>query len=1114
MTAVAQPKFSPPSIDSAVQRPRLFDRLSACADARVILILGQAAQGKSVLAATWLAAADRPFAWINLAGGDQDPGVFFLSLVQALAPYLAETDVAYLTALPAVSGDLGGEPDYDKYVAPLRERLTRDIHIVVDDIEQLPLDAPLFGLLQALVTAGPLGAHWMLLSRRMPPVAVEPLNVKQQVLRIGNEQLAFTPQETRLFFHRDSAAGFSDDQCHRIQEACEGWIGGMVLLNQALEQMDLEAREDFLAQLSGRDIARHSGRYFDEVLLAALPEAQRRLVIHSAVFNPIRTSVLQSLFAQIEVGPVLASLAGRHFFIGRVTPDDQEAVFRFHNLLRDHLLGVFRAQYPPKARRRFYGRAAEVLEKLGDPESAVAFYLKAERPAAAARLLDRIGYDMVLAGRQAEIKTWLGGLPSALVQRRPWLMLLSALVNRHWGIAQCFRYLEKALNRFRKDSDLRGRLLTLGAFIDTMLLTGAAKIPLVDLVKEAEALLSEANEAAYPLETTLLWIHVGAAHAFRGRVGLGQIAACRNALQRAARTGHPLFLFKAHMSLVLANAMCGRFDEAQDHLDQMEKILQAFPYPELICSRLAMNGVICLMQGRARRMTELVDAMDRLVVDHKLFSMDTTVRLAEVYLSVMTEDDERMRDVGNYLIAHSRAVGDQYTFSSVHLFMGASAYIQQRYEDAVRLGETAIAAMGLPAGHMDDHLIAAKVVLGLAHIHLGRWEAAAGHLAEAEAYFTAAENGFLIIDVQLARALWAHGRNDRAAAAAWLEKAFSAMAACNYDHLLIISRRDLAFCAYLALSLDVPGTVDVAVSLLSGNLAAYAPHELAALTRHRAKPVRAAADAILRKHHRSRQPKLFITCLGPFQVTTGSETAAIQWDRKIPRHLFMLLAAHDGDLPVEQAMEMLWPESEPEKQKRNFKVTLHRLRKSLEPDMDKIYGSTYVHVRDNRLVLDAERCRLDSRRFEALCQSANNALREADAALAEACYREALELYTEDFLARELYEDWAEARRVHLRNRCIEAALALGGLLEARAAHDETLDCLGKVIALDPLNEAAYCRMMELHARRGDGDRVRAVYDDCCRVLEKQIEAAPRPKTLAAFEACIERAASPGKGPA
>ncbi len=1105
MTAVAQAKFAPPSIDFAVHRTRLFDRLSAYADARATLILGQAAQGKSILAATWLAASHRPFAWINLDAGDEDPDHFFLSLVQALSPHLSEADVAYLNALPAVSLDLDSDPNHDKYVVPLRERLAKDIYIVVDDMEQIPFDAPLFALLQSLLESGPMGARWMLLSRQMPPIAVESLNVKQQVLRIGNDQLAFTLDETRRFFQRNRNSGFPEDQLHRIHEACEGWIGGMVLLNQALEQMNSPARKAHLEQLSDRDIARHSGSYFDEVLLAALPEAHRQLVIHSAVFNPIRASVLQSLFGDMEVGPVLASLSKRHFFISRVAPGREEAVYRFHNLLRDHLLALFWAQYPPKARRRFYHRAAQALEKLGEVESAIDFYHQANQPTAASLLLEQIGYDLVLAGRQADVKTWLASLPFSLIEERPWLLLMSAQVNRHWSIAQCFLYLEKALDRFREDSDLRGRLLTLGAFIDAMLLTGAARIPIADLVNEAKTLLTEANEAAYPLETTLLWINVGAAHAFRGMVSLGQIAACQRALQRAIRIGHPLFLFKAHMSLVLANAMCGRFGDAQDHLDRMGQILQAFPYPELICSRLAMNSVLCLMQGRTRRMKEIVDTMDRLVVDRKLFSMSITVRIAEGYLAVMEEDDVRMKIVAKHMISHSKSVGDQYTLSSSHLLLSASAYFQQRFDEAISLGETAIAAMGLPAGHSDDHQIITKVVLGLAHIHLGQMEAADGCLADAETYFTLAENGFLIIDVHLARALWAYGRNDKPAAAGWLEKAFSAMSARGYDHLLMISRRDLAFCAYLALDMEVTEAMDTAVALLSVKLAGYAPREMAALTHHQSRRVRAAAKAILREHHRTRQPILHITCLGPFQVTAGSEAATIQWDRRTPRRLFMLLSAHDGDLPVEPAMEMLWPESDTEKQKRNFKVTLHRLRKSLEPQMDKTHGSSYVHVRDHRLVLNMQRCRLDSQRFEALCRWAGDACKDGDGTLAEACYREAMALYGDDFLVHEPVGDWAEAKRTHLRNRCIEAALSLGELLEARAARDEALDCYGKVIGLDPLNETAYCRMMELYARRGDGVNVRAVYADCCRALQHQIDAQPSANTRTVFEAAISR---------
>jgi hypothetical protein len=109
--------------------------------------------------------------------------------------------------------------------------------------------------------------------------------------------------------------------------------------------------------------------------------------------------------------------------------------------------------------------------------------------------------------------------------------------------------------------------------------------------------------------------------------------------------------------------------------------------------------------------------------------------------------------------------------------------------------------------------------------------------------------------------------------------------------------------------------------------------------------------------------------------------------------------------------------------------------------------------------------------FETLCRWADNARQKGDDALAETHYREALALYGEDFLAHELLTDWAEARRTHLRNCCVEAA---------------------------------YCRMMQLHARRGDGDRVRAVYADCCCALESQVDAAPSAKTLAVFEATID----------
>ncbi len=246
-----------------------------------------------------------------------------------------------------------------------------------------------------------------------------------------------------------------------------------------------------------------------------------------------------------------------------------------------------------------------------------------------------------------------------------------------------------------------------------------------------------------------------------------------------------------------------------------------------------------------------------------------------------------------------------------------------------------------------------------------------------------------------------------------------------------------------------------------------------------------------------------IRCLGDFQVTAGDSDAPLQWDRKIPQMLLKVIEAHNGDLLIERAAELLWPETPPEKQKRNFKVTLHRLRKILEPKMNKAYGSSYLHIRDNRLVLDTDLCHLDSVHFEKLCRRAEKASQSDDVHRAKACYQEALALYLGDFLPHDLYDDWSETQRTHLRNRCLDAAFFLAMLLEEQKDFSAALDCLRRVIAMDPLHETAYCRLMQLYARQGDTDRVRKVYADCCASLAREIDTQPCPKTVHVFETCL-----------
>ena len=327
-------------------------------------------------------------------------------------------------------------------------------------------------------------------------------------------------------------------------------------------------------------------------------------------------------------------------------------------------------------------------------------------------------------------------------------------------------------------------------------------------------------------------------------------------------------------------------------------------------------------------MAEVMETLNSVMTENHLFYLEITQQTAECYHALLMENDEEVNRIGRYLIHMSDSAGDQYTKGSTHFLLGVSTYHHGRYSEAVGMLKQAVATMALPEGHSDDHLTLTKTLLGLNYVHLGELEKAEAFLLESEEYYKRAENRFLIIDVWLGRALLAHARKRAAEIVRWLQKAFSALETYHYRRLVSISRRDFAYCAYLVLGYNVEGSLNTAISLLTGELADVIPPELEKLRAHRDQQVKSAALEVARALTRAEQPRFHIVRLGGFEVAAAPEEAPVQWERKLPRYLLKAIVAHDGEMPVEKAMELLWPETPSVKQKASFKVTLHRLRKT------------------------------------------------------------------------------------------------------------------------------------------------------------------------------------------
>jgi LuxR family transcriptional regulator, maltose regulon positive regulatory protein len=212
-----------------LDRPRLLNLLEKNKDKRLILILGQAAQGKSTLAASYLKISKIPSAWMNLDKEDSDPVNLFYLMGHSLQHVFKEIDFSrFLSYPPGTSGPMSEMAFSRDWAHSLFELIPDSIQIVMDGLDRLSPEAPAFKLLQILVEEAQPNIQLIMLSREMPPLSFEfqHLKVRQEAFILTNEELAFTLDEINDYFREVQKIHLDPNQLKMIHSSSEGGSEG------------------------------------------------------------------------------------------------------------------------------------------------------------------------------------------------------------------------------------------------------------------------------------------------------------------------------------------------------------------------------------------------------------------------------------------------------------------------------------------------------------------------------------------------------------------------------------------------------------------------------------------------------------------------------------------------------------------------------------------------------------------------------------------------------------------------------------------------------------------------------------------------------------------------
>jgi len=443
-------KLSRPRLHHALPREKLFAKLDGLRKLHpVIWISSPPGFGKSTFAASYLSRHHIPSIWFQVDSGDTDPATFFF--------FLSET-VADVDPLPLLEPELTNDiPRFARlFFRQYYSKLSPGSVVVFDNIHEINSEQSEY-LLEIAFNEVPDDITILALSHYPPPERLSRLQMHRWIGTMDWHDLRLTPEEVEALLPLDgNLEGRHRDWLDRI----EGWIAGVVLLREYLVHGEMPPAPEFVEH-------EKIFRYFAAEIFGRFPKHNQQLLLELSVLPALSPDDAEQLSGDPKASHLLSQLFHSQWFIDRRYTKSGSVTYHFHALFHEYLRHEAAQRLVPCKLNGLLTKAGTIMEGHGQIDQAAQLYREAGAHDLLAHLLCRCAAEMLAKGRGQTWREWMDYLPGAVVEATPWLTYWRGLslnyVNALRG-RQVLRWTERI---FEANGDMRGRLLTIAAIIDS-----------------------------------------------------------------------------------------------------------------------------------------------------------------------------------------------------------------------------------------------------------------------------------------------------------------------------------------------------------------------------------------------------------------------------------------------------------------------------------------------------------------------------------------------------------------------------------------------------------------------------------------------------------------------
>jgi LuxR family maltose regulon positive regulatory protein len=403
--------YAPRERQEWVSRDALVGQLAGTAR-RLLLVEAPAGFGKTTLIAQWRlsAAESRPFAWVSLDRGDNDPGRLWWHVAGALlgtCPGISAGNV-----LAAVRDQ---QPDSAGALVPLLvnelARLPDPVVLVLDDYHVIS-ERDCHDQLAFLLLHLPPTVQLVLITRVEPPLPLARLRAAGEMAEVRAADLRFGPAHAAQLVATVAGLELSRTDLAELVDLTEGWPAGIYLA--ALSLREQASPSAVIRQFSGDN--RFVLDFLAEEVLSRQPYAVRQFLERTSILSRFCAPLCDAVTGSGDAAEVIDLIERQNLFV--VPLDDARRWFRYHHLFGQMLRGELRRSEPGMV-PTLHERASAWHRRSGATDEAISHAYAAGDIAGVVSLIAKRWYAYAASGQVATVRSWLSLLGDDTVGTDP-----------------------------------------------------------------------------------------------------------------------------------------------------------------------------------------------------------------------------------------------------------------------------------------------------------------------------------------------------------------------------------------------------------------------------------------------------------------------------------------------------------------------------------------------------------------------------------------------------------------------------------------------------------------------------------------------------------------------